>query len=206
MATDVKLDAGDGTFVMIEARVLKAACSDLMLDSPQRRKENGKPNRRALVHDSQDGLTINFNGDYPGGVTIAGNASITGDLLLAGTALRTTLDDIRFDVNSAQRISTAISDRIDRMELAVNSLVELLGASIIPPWRTKTAIEKGSNEEAVGGGAAILSAAELELTIDFQFERQKPGFAHEDVISLSPPAGTAVKKGSTVVATVNLEG
>ena len=28
--------------------------------------------RRALVHDESDGLTINFNNDYPGGVTVGG--------------------------------------------------------------------------------------------------------------------------------------
>lgn len=55
----------------IEARVVKAIASDFMLDQPSRRKGGG-PHRRALVHDQNDGLTINFNGDYPGGVTLVG--------------------------------------------------------------------------------------------------------------------------------------
>jgi len=46
--------------------------SDLVLDSPARRKPNGPKFRRALVHDESDGLSINFNNDYPGGVNIAG--------------------------------------------------------------------------------------------------------------------------------------
>ena len=39
--------------------------SDLVLDSPARRKPNGPRFRRALVHDESDGLTINFNGTIP---------------------------------------------------------------------------------------------------------------------------------------------
>ena len=46
--------------------------SDLVLDSPARRKPNGARFRRALVHDESDGLTLNFNRDYPGGVTVGG--------------------------------------------------------------------------------------------------------------------------------------
>jgi len=70
MATDVKLDEGaDENWVVIESTVLKCTASDLILDAPTRRK-NQRPFRRALVHDQQDGLTINFGNDYPGGVTI----------------------------------------------------------------------------------------------------------------------------------------
>jgi hypothetical protein len=43
---------------------------DLLLDSAARRRGGGRGFRRALVHDQSDGLTINFNSDYPGGVTI----------------------------------------------------------------------------------------------------------------------------------------
>jgi hypothetical protein len=75
MATDVRLDEGDGTFLVLDARVVKAVGSDFMLDSAERRKGGG-PHRRALVHNQNDGLTVNFNGDYPGGVTIAGVAEI----------------------------------------------------------------------------------------------------------------------------------
>jgi len=71
MATDVRLNEVDGSFVVVEARVLKAEASDFMLDSVGRRKGGG-PSRRALVHDQNDGLTLNFNNDYPGGVTING--------------------------------------------------------------------------------------------------------------------------------------
>jgi hypothetical protein len=50
---------------------------DLLLDSPSRRKGPQPPNRRALVHDQGDGLTLNFSGDYPGGLTLHSVAVIT---------------------------------------------------------------------------------------------------------------------------------
>lgn len=53
---------------------------DLLLDSAQRRKANGPRFRRALVHDQNDGLTLNFGRDYPGGVTINGLLDLTGDI------------------------------------------------------------------------------------------------------------------------------
>jgi hypothetical protein len=79
--TDVRLDQGDGSFLELDARVVKAISSDFMLDQPSRRKGGG-PHRRALVHDQNDGLSINFSGDYPGGVTITGVRflDVTGDL------------------------------------------------------------------------------------------------------------------------------
>lgn len=72
MATDVKLDQGaDENTVLIESARLKATAADFLLDSPARRgTTHTRRPRRALVHDQTDGLTINFNSDYPGGVTI----------------------------------------------------------------------------------------------------------------------------------------
>jgi hypothetical protein len=139
MATDVRLDEGDGSFVVVQGRVLKVAGSDLVLDSPERRRENKSPNRRALVHDFQDGLTINFNGDYPGGVTVDGNAVVTGDLFLGGTPVKSALESIQIELESIKRAS---SSRIDLLETTVAALVELVGAVVIPPWKTKTQVDK----------------------------------------------------------------
>ena len=71
---DISLhDDGDG-WVKVEA-------GDLNVDSPARRKggvtgsgpgSGGTLYRRALVHDFNDGLTINWANDYTGGVTING--------------------------------------------------------------------------------------------------------------------------------------
>jgi hypothetical protein len=70
--TDLRLnEGGDGTFIVLDGRVVKATASDFMLDSPERR--SGKAVfRRALVHDQGDGLTVNFANDYNGGVTLNG--------------------------------------------------------------------------------------------------------------------------------------
>ena len=78
MPTDVILDQGQkNNTVVLAAEVVKATASDFILDSLGRRT-GGSMNRkdghrRALVHDSTDGLTVNFNGDYPSGVTIFGS-------------------------------------------------------------------------------------------------------------------------------------
>ena len=77
MATDIKLDQGsDGSFLLLEGRVVKATASDLMLDSPERRI-GPKPFRRALVHNQSDGLTVNFANDYQGGITLNGVTEIS---------------------------------------------------------------------------------------------------------------------------------
>jgi hypothetical protein len=75
MATDIRLDEVDGTYLVLDARAVKAEATDFMLDSAERRKGGG-PLRRALVHDSDDGLSVNFNGDYAGGVTLYGVAQV----------------------------------------------------------------------------------------------------------------------------------
>ena len=69
MKTDIKLDEGrNEDQVVIESNVLRSTAADFILASPARRKNPRL--RRALVHNQKDGLTINFNYDYPGGVTI----------------------------------------------------------------------------------------------------------------------------------------
>jgi hypothetical protein len=52
---------------------VKMEAYDLCLDcmDPDRRK-NDSEQRRALVHDFDDGLTVNWAEDYPGGVTVNG--------------------------------------------------------------------------------------------------------------------------------------
>lgn len=88
MATNVLLDQENGNVLHLVAPVVKALGSDFVLDSAERRK-NATPFRRALVHDQSDGLTVNFNGDYPGGVAI--NGSIIN--LNGPSGLRIGMDD-----------------------------------------------------------------------------------------------------------------
>ena len=193
MTTDVRLDQVDGTFLELEARVVKAIASDFMLDQPSRRKGGG-PHRRALVHDQNDGLTINFNGDYPGGVTVVGKFVVTGELVLAGVALSAAIDKLQ----SALISINSVDVRLTTLEQTVSSLVTLAGASVIPTWQNKSEVEQG--------GLTAPSANELGLIIEFQFDRLVPNFNHEDVISVIPPPGSAVLRGSMVVVTINLQG
>lgn len=63
--SDVRLEPGQ---VVIDAW-------DLCVDSPDRRTRDAG-HRRALVHDFDDGLTVNWAEDYPGGVTVRGVAEL----------------------------------------------------------------------------------------------------------------------------------
>jgi hypothetical protein len=85
MNSDIKLDAESDGWVTIESNVLKANSSDFMLDNSARRKSTDGF-RRALVHNENDGLTVNFNGDYPGGVRLEGDVRIEGDARIDGDA------------------------------------------------------------------------------------------------------------------------
>lgn len=70
MPSDIVLNDGDNKdWVTIDGAVLKHMGSDLIVDSAARRT-NQRGFRRAMVHTGDDGLAINFNSDYPGGVTL----------------------------------------------------------------------------------------------------------------------------------------
>jgi hypothetical protein len=85
MTSDIKLnDGSDSTWITAEATVLQIKGSDIILDSAQRRSSNGGHFRRAIVHDQNDGLTINYNNDYPGGVTINGLKTVLPVLTQTG--------------------------------------------------------------------------------------------------------------------------
>jgi len=90
--------------------------------------------------------------------------------------------------------------RLAALEAGVNALVGFMGV-VIPAWETQRDVEMGDDM-----GLRFPSAAELELTVDFQIAQALPGFAHEQVVSITPPPGTLVKRGSTVVVEINLLG
>lgn len=87
MNSDIKLN---GRNVEIIADAVIARALDIHLDHPARRSTNSGT-RRALVHNSEDGLTINFNRDYPKGVTIEGATKMNGDVLFSQ---KTTVKDL----------------------------------------------------------------------------------------------------------------
>jgi len=189
MATDIKLDqGGDGNWVVVEGNVLKTTAADLMLDSPFRRLPGGSQHRRALVHNTLDGLTINFNGDYRGGVSIMGDVGVSGDIATGQVA------SVNAVISALQSTITVLQDRVAQ-------LAALAGVVVIPSWRTKTEVDEGDDM-----GMSVPSAEELGLIVEFQFDQNNPNFADQDVETISPPAGTLVSRGSTVVVVINLAG
>lgn len=95
---DIKFTANDE--VVVEAFTLKTDGADIAL-SYAPRKLNNTPFRRALVHDFQDGLTLNWANDYPGGITLNGNVKVNE---VSGTRLLMRHTDLMID-NSARRTS-----------------------------------------------------------------------------------------------------
>jgi hypothetical protein len=85
--SDIKLDADGDGWVTVETDVLKSSASDFMVDCPPRRK-GPSDYRRALVHNVDDGLTLNFAGDYPDGVTVDSRLEVHGDLQVRNGRLR----------------------------------------------------------------------------------------------------------------------
>jgi hypothetical protein len=96
--------------VTIEGNVLTAKALDFVLDHPSRRRAAGGPTRRALVHDYNDGLTINWASDYPGGVTINGRVQIGNTLLVSSRALGRMLD-VAAELDDLRRRVSALEAR-----------------------------------------------------------------------------------------------
>jgi hypothetical protein len=204
MSTDIKLDEVDGNWLVLEGAVVKATASDLMIDSPGRRSSSGGF-RRALVHDQRDGLTINFNADYPGGVTIGGNLKVNGAIQWNSASGPKDLSDT---IRELQRQSDM--DRIRRLEAAIESMAVLLDASIVPPWSTVEEVENGDDMQLVS-----LSAEQLGFRIRYTdrhgrnlqgIPSEDPEFMFRNVLSLRPEAGTMLRRGSEVVVRVDYDG
>lgn len=69
MSTDIILDDVDGNCVTFKSDTLKTTAAEITIDSPARHSTR-YGHRRAIVHDTDDGLTLNFGNDYPGGLTL----------------------------------------------------------------------------------------------------------------------------------------
>lgn len=74
--TDVVLHP-DNHEVEIECDNFNIEGHDLLLSSADRLRPSGPVFRRALVHDQNDGLTINYAADYPGGVTVHSDLALS---------------------------------------------------------------------------------------------------------------------------------
>ena len=98
---DIKFENND---VIVEGSALEVNAPDIKLDFEPRRSSSAGQ-RRALVHDFQDGLTVNWSEDYPGGVTIRGVTKVPNELQVnkcSGTHLRMSHHDIHLD-NASRR-------------------------------------------------------------------------------------------------------
>jgi PASTA domain len=212
MTTNIKLDEFDGNWVVVESDVFKLTAIDLHMDAPERRTPGSGGFRRAFVHNAQDGLSVNFEGDYPGGVTVQSDLRVTGRLLLSADAtvgaldiigqLRQGVADLKQDVFDLKRdVAQVSADRIDRIEQSIESLAAMMNASVVPVWRTKEEVEEGDDM-----GLRAKSASALGLVVEYTILQQDPNFGHGEVVSIAPPPGTVVSRGSTIQVTINLEG
>ena len=102
---------------------------------------------------------------------------------------------------------TEIDGQVDALTVSVASqqatltkIVDFLGV-VIPEWMTLTEVQQGDEM-----GIVHPSAGELGLVTDIVPLQLEPGFGHEDVVSMEPPAGTLVARGSTVRIRVNFHG
>jgi hypothetical protein len=201
MATDIKLDQQGGNWVVVDCQALKTTATDLLIDAPARRGNRPGSFRRALVHDQDDRLAINYGGDYTGGVTVAGKLVVTGEISVGGHAVGQSLSDLKATVAGLSVDNTSVSYRLATLERTVEGLVKLLGAAVIPNWRTKTEVEQGDDM-----GIVSPSAESLGLVVEYEIDQANPNFSHGEVISITPSAGTLVLRGSTVVVRINLMG
>ena len=117
--SDIKFE---GNSVIIEGDATISRMPDLVLDEASRRRRRDGA-RRALVHDFEDGLTANWDDDYPGGVTVRGTKLINGYrnlITIASQAVKIVgrhlmLDDPAMRVNQTTFRRALVHDRADRL-------------------------------------------------------------------------------------------
>jgi hypothetical protein len=203
MPTDIRLDEEGGDWVIVQSNVLKLTASDVILDAPSRRLSHGGF-RRALVHDGSDGLTINFARDYPGGVRVEGDLTVTGRLRMTATD-STGLEDLETLRRTVLELQIQLAqlgpNRIAELEDRITALSEMIGASFVPPWQTLEEVERGDDM-----GVLYKSAEALGFVVEFIFLQNEPGFEHEQVVRIEPQPGTLLPRGSTVRISLNLHG
>ncbi|RZN82247.1 MAG: hypothetical protein EVB11_09105 [Winogradskyella sp.] len=77
--------------------------ADVKLDHKARRK-NKTPNRRAMVHDFNDGLTLNWTKDYPGGVTINGTVKCPDKLVVKNKDVLRMITELQKKVTDLEKL------------------------------------------------------------------------------------------------------
>lgn len=98
MPSDIKLNDPNleieaDNIVRIRGKLLISETWDIHLDASDRRGDaQGSRYRRALVHNPDDGLTINWANDYPSGVTVEGPTKMNGSVIFSNSP---TVPDLR---------------------------------------------------------------------------------------------------------------
>ena len=117
------------------------------------------------------------------------------------------------DINADEHVKDVrarlhrIEASVDRLEAGAAAQQELLDrvmnflGVVVPAWHSLAEVHEGDEM-----GVALLSAAALGLTAEVVALQREPGFAHEEVVQIEPPAGTLVARGSTVRVQINFEG
>ena len=115
-------------------------------------------------------------------------------------ALQDRIDQLALQQQQLVASMAALQASCVTISASLEQMMNLIGA-VIPAWTNQEEVESGDDM-----GMVRPSAAALGLTVAFETVRQAAGFGHHDVVSISPPAGTLVAKGSTVTVVINLEG
>lgn len=122
--SDIKLD---GDNVIVEGTTTLFRTYDLYIDA-QSRRSNQNGSRRALVHNSQDGLTINYNGDYPGGVTIYGKVATPNALTVGSLEVGSTLGQLLLRASNLEVTVKTQATQITEMTTRIGKMESLLKA------------------------------------------------------------------------------
>ena len=108
--------------------------------------------------------------------------------------------ELRGEVRGLRGEVSHLQDAVAESAKLVQALVGFLGV-IVPNWRNRTEIEQGDDM-----GILIPSADAIGLIVEIVPLQLEPGFEHEEVVSMEPPAGTLVARGSTVRVRMNFTG
>ena len=162
--TDIRFD---GDWIHLEGTITKAATTDLMLDSAGRRRST-TPHRRALVHDFDDGLTVNWANDYPGGVSVNACKQITGfnngDWLEVRSRIAEVKGtDIMLDGGSERR-GTGVFTKIRRSPYR-RALVHGWGDQLVLNWSNDYAGGVVVNGRVTMPGGAVVAGQDVATTL-----------------------------------------
>jgi len=110
--------------VNVQCNNLNVEGTDFVLDFPARRKPNGPRLRRALVHDFNDGLTVNFAGDYPGGITLVNVAQILpkdGRLVVRG-GISYEAQGVQAEGGGVKTITVVVDEELADLQFQIRQL------------------------------------------------------------------------------------